>query len=113
MAFPIGYEIDFLYAGDRALFIRVVPVVLPDCVVIRLADVVDDPQIGFDDRPVLLQIVVRLIVQTIRESLAEVESDRNEKQCENECVDRRESKSKAACNVLASRHGGTGCRLLS
>ena len=39
--------------------------------VIRLPRVVVDPQIGFDHRPVLLQIVVRLLVQTVRQSLAE------------------------------------------
>ena len=66
MARGIGDEIDFLYAGDSAFFIRSRPLsYMPDRMIVRLPGIVDDPQIGFDDRPVLLQIVVRLIVQTV------------------------------------------------
>ena len=77
---------------------------MPDGVIVVLPGVVDDAQVGFHNSPVLFQIVVRLIFQTVCESLAEEEGDADQQQGENDRVYSGEGKSKAARNVLASRH---------
>jgi hypothetical protein len=73
-------KIDLLHAGDRAALIRVFRIHLPAGVVIQLARIVDDPQIGFDDSPVLLQFVMCLTIQTACERLPEEKKYTHQKQ---------------------------------
>jgi hypothetical protein len=64
-----------LYAGDSAFFFRIVVVEVPHGMVVALSAIVFNAQIGLHDGPVLIQIVVRLLVQTVGKTLAEKERD--------------------------------------
>jgi len=68
---------------------------------IVLAGVVDDAEIGFDDSPVLFEIIAGLLLETAGERLAEEQSDADQQEGKNQGVDGGEGKTKASCDVLA------------
>jgi len=83
---------------------------MPVGVVVFLAGIVVDTQVGLNDRPVLFQVGARLVVKRVGETLAEEERDAREKQREDKRVTGGKREAKTARNVPA--YGQMGSSLL-
>jgi hypothetical protein len=57
--------------------------------IIFLSLIVENTQVGFDDRPVLIQIVVGLLIKARCQIVAEKEADSQKKQRKYECINGR------------------------
>jgi hypothetical protein len=87
-------------ARARAVFIRIIVIVLPDRMVITPV-VPDNAQVGFGNRPVLLEIVMGLLAETGRKRVPEKKADAQQQNRENYRINSGEREPKATGNVLA------------
>ena len=96
---------DFNDSSDPrniVVFFGVVAVVVPAQV--RLAVLGCDPQVGFENRPVLIEVFVRLLVEPRGQRLPEQKAHSNEQQREHDGVYRRERKSQPSRKMSSFRH---------
>ena len=103
-AIRIGDEEDFLHGSDSGSFLWIFRVGKPLRVVIVLTFVSFDPKIGLHNRPVLVQIVARLLIEVGSEVVPEEETHGHQQECEYESVDGREDESQAPRDIPAFRH---------
>ena len=76
----------------------------PDGVVVRLAGVVLDTQVGVVNVPALLEVVAGLHVEIRGQVVAEQQHHTQQQEGEEAGVDGREGETQAACDVLTLRH---------